>query len=259
MRPHCLSVSLRIMFACTLGLVLVAAPKPALAQAPHPAEAIKAGDLPEAARQARRLAEMGDTQSQFMWSLFLWHGVATPQNFDEAMRWVTLAAVAGERKANNARNAMLKTVEPTVAQKSMEWVRNRLSKEAEAGDNDALLRLSASFSPAFGFANPVEAYFWSNLAVSSGRIEARKQRDQIVTQLKPADVQKTQERARVWHERWRASAASSALTEPVASKPQSLASEPEAQQRQPAGEQPVSAPQIANEAESANPQGGARE
>ena len=45
-----------------------------------------------------------------MLSLFLWHGVTMPQNFEDAMRWVTLAAVSGERKALSARNAMLDNI-----------------------------------------------------------------------------------------------------------------------------------------------------
>jgi len=171
-----------------------------------------------------------------MLSLFLWHGVAMPQNFEEAMRWVTLAAVSGERKALSARNAMLKTLEPQVAQKSMEWVRTRLMREAEAGDNAALLRLTVSYSQTFGFANPLEAYFWSNLAVSNGRIEARKQRDEIIAQLKPADVLKAQERARAWHERWRAASAQ-ALSEPAPPQPRALSSAPESEATQGEGAQ----------------------
>ena len=229
-------------------------------QAPNPAEAIKAGDLPEAARQARRLAETGDPQSQFMLSLFLWHGVATPQNFEDAMRWVTLAAVSGERKALNARNAMLKTIEPPVPQKSMEWVRARLSKQAEGGDNDALSRLAISFAPTFGFANPIEAYFWSNLAVSNGRVQARKQRDETMAQLKPADLLKTQERARVWQERWRPVASAEALPEPFTPQPDKLGSSLEPNSsgvQEQESETPLDAPKSQTDMKS--PEGAARE
>jgi len=230
--PARLSVSIAPALLC-VGLLTWAGAPASQAQtgpsAPNPAEAIKAGDLPEAGRQARRRAEAGETESQFMLSLFLWHGVAMPQNFEEAMRWVTLAAVSGERKALNARSAMLKTLEPQVAQKSMDWVRTRLMREAEAGDNAALLRLAVSYSQTFGFANPLEAYFWSNLAVSNGRIEARKQRDAILPQLKPADLLKTQERARAWDERWRVEASAQALAEPAAPQPRALSSAPESE------------------------------
>lgn len=200
-----------------------------------------------------------------MLSLFLWHGVAMPQNFEEAMRWVTLAAVSGERKALGARNAMLKTVEPQVAQKSMEWVRTRLMREAEAGDNAALLRLAVSFSQSFGFANPVEAYFWSNLAVSNGRVEARKQRDEIIAQLKPVDVLKTQERARAWHERWRAAPAQ-ALAEPAPPQPRALSSTPESDaaqvdgaqtDNQPGESQQVENPRLESPAQAARPEAAA--
>jgi len=237
--PARLSVSIASALLCVSLLTWVGAPAShaqTAPSAPNPAEAIKAGDLPEAGRQARQRAEAGEPESQFMLSLFLWHGVTMPQNFEDAMRWVTLAAVSGERKALSARSAMLKTIEPQVAQKSMDWVRTRLMREAEAGDNAALLRLAVSFSQAFGFTNPLEAYFWSNLAVSNGRIEARKQRDEIIAQLKPADVLKSQDRARAWHERWRAASAQ-ALAEPAPPQPRALSSAPESEAAQVEGAQ----------------------
>ena len=171
--------------------------------APNPAEAIKAGDLPEAARQARLQAENGSAEGQFNLALFFWHGVAVTQNFQEAMRWMTLASVADYPRAIKAREAMLKTTDPTLAKSSMEWVRARLQKQAEAGDNRALVLLSNSFAPEFGFENPGESYFWSVLAVTSGQIDAKRRRDALVTTLKPADVIKVQDKAAEWYHKHR--------------------------------------------------------
>lgn len=173
------------------------------AAAPNPAEAIKSGDLPEAARQARLQAENGSAEGQFNLALFFWHGVAVTQNFQEAMRWMTLASVADYPRAIKAREAMLKTTDPTLAKSSMEWVRARLQKQAEAGDNRALVLLSNSFAPEFGFENPGESYFWSVLAVTSGQIDAKRRRDALVTTLKPADVIKVQDKAAEWYNKHR--------------------------------------------------------
>lgn len=62
---------------------------------PNPAEAIKQGDLVKAAHQARRLAETGDPDGQFMLALFFWHGVSLPQSYQDALNWITLSAVSG--------------------------------------------------------------------------------------------------------------------------------------------------------------------
>lgn len=183
------------------------APSPASpaagAEAPNPAEAIKAGDLPEAARQARLQAEKGSPEGQFNLALFFWHGVAVTQNFQEAMRWMTLAAVADYPRAIKAREAMFKTADPTLAKSSMEWTRARLQKQAEAGDNRALVLLSNSYAPEFGFENPGESYFWSVLAVTAGQIEAKRRRDALVAALKPADVIKMQDKAAEWYNKYR--------------------------------------------------------
>jgi TPR repeat protein len=171
--------------------------------APNPAQAIKKGDLPEAARQARLLADDGDPDGQLMLSLFYWHGIVLPQSFQDALNWVTLSAVSGNRRAHNARQAMLKTIEPAIAKKSMEWARSILNERAEAGDNSALFRLAVSYTQTFGFGNALEAYFWFNLAVSSGDVSARKQRNELIATLKQSDLIKTQERAKNWFDRWR--------------------------------------------------------
>lgn len=173
--------------------------------APNPAEAIKAGDLPEAARQARLQAEQGSAEGQFNLALFFWHGVAVTQNFSEAMRWITLAALADYPRAAAARTAMLNASDPSLAKNAMEWVRARLLKQAEGGDNRALVLLSNSYAPQFGFENPAESYFWSVLAVTAGQVDAKRRRDSLVTSMKPVDVIKTQEKAAEWYAKYRSS------------------------------------------------------
>lgn len=174
------------------------------AETPDPSEAIKAGDLPEAARRARLQAEQGSAEGQFNLALFFWHGVAVTQNFQEAMRWMTLAAVADYPRSAAARTAMLKASDPVLAKNAMDWARSRLLKQAEAGDNRALVLLSNSYAPQFGFENPGESYFWSVLAVTAGQIDAKRRRDALVTALKPGDVVKMQDKAAEWYAKYRA-------------------------------------------------------
>ena len=202
------------ILASLLGLALLAWSGSTQAQEPHAApqqqpdqpnigEAIRSGDLPGAARRARELADANDIEAQYNLSLFYWHGVAIPQNYDEAMRWTTLAAVRGQAKAASARRVMAKTLEPQVVQKAMDWSRLRLTKMAEGGDDAALVSMARSFSADFGFANDAEAYYWATLAVSAGRTEARRQRDSLLTKIKQPDLLKIQQKANDWFVKFR--------------------------------------------------------
>lgn len=178
-------------------------PPQVFVDAPNPAQAIKKGELAQAARQAQALAAAGDAEGQFMLALFFWHGVSLPQSFQDALNWITLAAVSGHKRAPDARLTMLKSVEPSLSQRSMEWTRVNLTQRAEAGDNEALFRLAVSYSVRFGFESAIDAYFWYNLSASSGNVGARKLRNDLIAKLKPADVIKAQERAKDWFDKWR--------------------------------------------------------
>lgn len=197
-----------LALALLMGLSLACAahaatPAPAAPDKPEVSDALRSGDIAQAFRSTKELAEQGGLEQQHNLSLFYWHGVGIPQNFEEALRWSTLAAVRGHRKAVAARSIMMRNLDSQLAQKSMQWTRERLIKLAEAGDDLALPPLAVSFRPDFGFGNDVEAYFWSTLAVSAGKVEVRRQRDALVPTMKQADILKAQQRASEWMGRWR--------------------------------------------------------
>ena len=201
MRPI-LTAALLTLIAVTYPVTAAETARPVPDQ-PEIGEALRAGDIANAFRLSRDKAEKGDMDAQYNVSLFFWHGVGAPQNFEEALRWSTLSAIRGHRKASSARSLMLRTVEPQLAQKAMEWSRTRLIKQAEGGDDDALPPLAVSYRADFGFANEVEGYFWSSLAVSLGKIDVRRQRDALVQSMKQADLIKAQQRAAEWTAKWR--------------------------------------------------------
>ena len=189
-----------VWFASPAGPVMAEETKP-ISQGLD--EALRNGDLTGAFRQMLILAEANEVEAQHNLSLFYWHGVGSTQNFDEAIRWSTLAAVRGHKKAVAARKAMVETIDPQVVKKAMDWVRGRLNGYAEAGDDSALMPLSTSYLPAFGAPNPAESYFWAALSVSTGKAEAKRQRDAIVSTMNQSDVLKAQQRANDWLKRWR--------------------------------------------------------
>jgi len=192
-----------IGLVCLGGLALPASAQNEQPDQPKVSDAITKGDLPGAARRARELSDANDIEGQYNLALFYWHGVGIPQNFDEAIRWSTLAGVRGHTKAASARRIMSKSLEPIVVQKAMEWSRLRLTKMGEGGDDAALVSMARSYSPDFGFANDIEAYYWASLAFSAGKAEVRRQRDGLVSKIKQADLLKTQQKANEWFAKFR--------------------------------------------------------
>jgi len=188
------SAALAVAFVLAAGVV----PLRADTEDQDLARLLQSGNLAGAVEKSRKSAEAGEVEGQFNLALFFWHGVAVPQNFQEALRWATLAAVGGHPKAMKARAAMLASVEPAVHKKVIEWVRARLQKQGEAGDNRALVLMSVSYAAEFGFEDAKEGYFWAALAVAAGEADARRRRDALVKALPPSDAAKIQDRATEW-------------------------------------------------------------
>jgi hypothetical protein len=179
-----------------------ASPTPTPAQA-SVGELLRDGKNQDAFNLAKAGAESGDPEQQFNLSLIYWQGLSVPQNYQEAIRWVTLSAIGSYKKAAAARTQMLKSADPSLAQKAMDWCRQRLQKEAEQGNNLALRYMSVSYSAELGAENQLESYFWASLAVATGDKEVAKRRDTLTQALKPADVIKTQDRTVEWFGKFR--------------------------------------------------------
>jgi len=164
---------------------------------------ILAKDFDNAVKLAREAAEAGNVEVQFRLGLFFWHGVGLTQNYLEALRWTTLAALAGHEKAFAARKLMLSSVDAPNWPKVLDWCRQRMQKNAEGGFNPALFAMAKSYSPDFGFENSVEEYYWASLAVAIGDTTARKRRDELTKKLAVTDAAKAQDRAAAWIEKFR--------------------------------------------------------
>ena len=168
-------------------------------------QSILSGNFKEAYQLSEKEAENGDREAQFNLSLFYYHGIGVPQNFEYALRWATMSALQGYKKAAAARPPMMEKLEPDTVLAAMTWVRQRLIKAAEGGDNISLVMLSNSFATEFGFGDPKESYYWASLAVASGRTEAKRRRDALVKELKAADFKEVQDRSSEWFSKFRKS------------------------------------------------------
>lgn len=183
---------------------------PVLAQIEPPKDTVSgsivAGDLKRALAAAQAGAEQGEPESQFNLGIFYWHGVNVPQNFEYSLRWVTLSALGGYPKAMPARVMMIKSLDADTTKLVMDWIREKLTRMAEGGENKSLVMLSVSYAPDFGYEDPKEAYFWASLAVAAGRTDAKRRRDALVKSLQPADIKEVQDRSAEWFNKWRKSA-----------------------------------------------------
>ena len=168
-------------------------------------QSILSGNFKEAYQTAEKDAEIGDKEAQFNIALFYYHGIGVPQNFEYALRWANMAALQGYKKASAARPPIMEKLEPDTILAAMTWVRQRLIKAAEGGDNIALVMLSNSFATEFGFGDPKESYYWASLAVASGRTEAKRRRDALVKDLKAAEFKEVQDRSAEWFSKFRKS------------------------------------------------------
>lgn len=166
---------------------------------------ILSGDFKNAFQIAEKSAENGDKEAQFNLSVFYYHGIGVPQNFEFALRWATMSGLQGFKKALAARPPIIEKTQPDTVQAVITWVRQRLTKAAEEGDNVSLVMLSNSYAPEFGFADTKEAYYWASLAVASGRTEAKRRRDALVKELKAPDFKEVQDRSAEWFAKFRKS------------------------------------------------------
>ena len=199
-------IFVKLFFGAFLTLPVMSAHAQSDAPKDTVSGAIVAGDLKKALAAAQAGAEQGEPESQFNLGIFYWHGVNIPQNFEYSLRWVTLSALGGYPKAMPARVMMIKSLDADTIKLVMDWIREKLTRSAEGGENKALVMLSVSYAPDFGFEDPKEAYFWASIAVASGRTEAKRRRDALVKSLQPADIKEVQDRSAEWFNKWRKSA-----------------------------------------------------
>ena len=164
---------------------------------------IREGRLTEAVTEATKQAENGDPEGQYQLGLFYWHGMVVTQNYSEALKWLTLAALSDHKRAKAARLIAIRSVEETTGKKVIDWARARLLKQANEGDERAFQLLSASYMPEFGFENISEAYFWSSIAVAVGQNDARRKRDELVKELSATELAKAQDKTAVWYTKWK--------------------------------------------------------
>ena len=197
------------LLAATVATAVLCGFAPAYGQEIPPkstmTQSILSGNFKEAYQVAEKEAENGDKEAQFNLALFYYHGIGVPQNFEFALRWANMSALQGYKKAAAARPPIMDKLEPDTILAAMTWVRQRLIKAAEAGDNISLVMLSNSFATDFGFGDAKESYYWASLAVASGLTEAKRRRDALVKELKAADFKEVQDRSAEWFSKFRKS------------------------------------------------------
>ena len=199
-------IRVTLLFVALLAFGVIGAPQlRAETVDPIPAidELIQTNQYTEAVKLTRQAAEDENIESEFRFGIFYWHGIGIGQNYQEALRWVTLAALSGHEKAFAARKLMLPKVDPANWPKTLDWARQRLQKTAETGNNQNLVALSKSYSADFGFENTIEEYYWASLSVAVGDNTLLKHRNELSKKVAVPDAAKAQDRMTAWLDKWR--------------------------------------------------------
>jgi uncharacterized protein len=120
-----------------------------------------------------------------------------PQDYVEAARWYRMAADQGEAGAQFILGTMYE-MGRGVRQDHGEAVR-LWRKAAEQGLVFAQLDLGQLYESGWGVQQDyVLAHMWFNLSAAQGNQEAAKRRDDLATQMTPAQIAKAQQLAREW-------------------------------------------------------------
>ncbi len=139
-----------------------------------------------------------DTASaQFFLGVMYDKGMGVPQDSQQAVRWYTKAAEAGDASAQFHLGQIF-DLGRGVAQDYQQAVR-WYTKAAEAGNAVAQYNLASMYYSGKGVPQDyVLAHMWANLAASQGGEDAVKKRDAIATLLTPNQIAAAQKLAREW-------------------------------------------------------------
>ena len=159
-------------------------------------------DDQEAAKWLQLAADQGDARAQTVLGLMYGTGEGVPKNDQEAAKWYRMAADQGYALAQFNLGLMYYHGEgvPKDYQESIKWYR----KSAEQGDADAQVALGRMYRKGEGVPRDyVLAYMWMNVAVSNSTEEDDRERrgkvlDETQRKMTPEQISEAQKLSREW-------------------------------------------------------------
>src|SRR5262245_34642926 len=195
------SIMIRITTS-SLALFLLAAALPARADMASAVAAYNAGEFSAAYRELYPLAVQENPQAAYLVARMNLAGQGVPQNTQEGLKWLRMAASHDEVEAQ-VQLGMRYELGLGVTQDDAEAFR-WYKRAAELGSPVAQLNLGVVYSNGRGVAaDLVVSHMWLNLATAAlppGQIRssAAKLRDSVTARLTPEEVIMAHEMARAW-------------------------------------------------------------
>jgi len=155
---------------------------------------IFADEVPNDFDDIKKLAEKGDINAQFNLGLMYANGQRVPQDYKQAVYWLTKAAEQGLAGAQSYLVLMYAEGQgvPQDYKQAVYW----LTKAAEQGDASAQFNLGWMYGEGQGVPqNNKLAYVWFSLAAVGGNADARQNRDYFAQILTPQLLAEAQELA----------------------------------------------------------------
>jgi TPR repeat protein len=166
-------------------------------------DAYSAGDYDTALAEWKPLAEAGDANGQFGLGLLYSNGWGVEQDDALALKWYELAANQGHAEAQYNLGVMYMNgwgVEQDDAL-AFKWTQ----MAAEGGFADAHRALGKMYNSGIGVAaDKVQAYRWFDSGHALGDSQSGNSRDELGTEMPPADVAVAREQAKTWLEEFMA-------------------------------------------------------
>jgi TPR repeat protein len=179
-----------------LAALLLAAPL-AAADLDKGLSAVEKKDWAAALSEFQPLAESGNADAQVNLGNLYMKGHGVEQDYQAAYRWYLRAAQQGQAMAQG-KLGVLNYYGLGVSQNTAEAVR-WFRQAAENGDADAASVLASLYAAGDGVeASRPEAYLWYSIAADRGHPGALENRDGLVQEMTPGEVDQGMEKLAAW-------------------------------------------------------------
>lgn len=159
-------------------------------------------DQTQAAHWYRRAAEQGHAQAQYNLAVLYANGLGLTQDYAEAAHWYRKAALQDLREAQFNLGILYENgfgVQQNYAE-AAHWYRRAAEQAYIAAQNNlGVLYATGQGTPQ----NPAMAYAWYEVAAARGNAKARFNRDQLIQNLDPEQLQEGQRLAEEYAQRYR--------------------------------------------------------
>ena len=141
------------------------------------------------------LAEAADHDAQYNLAILLRKGLGHPANYAQSLKWAWLAEMGGNKKAEKLREELIELVPSDTQEIIRSQTKKMLDDRFQAGDSQVILQLASFHLSVVVEPDYKSAYALRALAAAIGVKTAVELRDEIESELVPADLIEAQQMA----------------------------------------------------------------